>query len=112
MTGHNPTDRSKLGTKRHILTDKKGIPLSVIITSANTHMMSLAIETVDSMVIKRQSSSKPKHKQKQNLCVDKAYHSKEIEQEIVKRGYIPHIYDTEEKRKEYFIENIQQEDGL
>jgi hypothetical protein len=40
MTGHNPTiDRSKLGgTKRHILTtDKKGIPLSVIIPSANTH---------------------------------------------------------------------------
>ena len=28
MTGNNPTDRSKLGTKRHILTDKKGIPLS------------------------------------------------------------------------------------
>ncbi len=26
MTGKNPTDRSKLGTKRHILTDKKGIP--------------------------------------------------------------------------------------
>ncbi len=41
MTGHNPTDRSKLGTKRHILTDKKGIPLSAIITSANTPMMSL-----------------------------------------------------------------------
>ena len=36
MTGHNPTDRSKLGTKRHILTDKDGIPLSAIITSANT----------------------------------------------------------------------------
>ena len=30
MTGHNPTDRSKLGTKRHILTDKDGIPLSAI----------------------------------------------------------------------------------
>jgi hypothetical protein len=43
MTGHNPTiDRSKLGTKRHILTDKKGIPLSaIVITSANTPMMSL-----------------------------------------------------------------------
>ena len=27
--GHNPTaDRSKLGTKRHILTDKNGVPLS------------------------------------------------------------------------------------
>ena len=36
--GSNPTDRSKIGTKRHVLTDKKGIPLSVIITSANTHI--------------------------------------------------------------------------
>ena len=64
MTGHNPTDRSKLGTKRHILTDKKGILLSVIITSANTHDVTVAIETVDSMVLKRSSLSKLKHKQK------------------------------------------------
>ena len=53
MTGHNPTDRSKLGSKRHILTDKYGIPLSVIITSANTHDVTVAIDTVDSMVLKR-----------------------------------------------------------
>jgi hypothetical protein len=40
MTGNNPTaDRSKLGTKRHILTDKKGIPLSIVISSANTLMI-------------------------------------------------------------------------
>jgi hypothetical protein len=26
MTGNSPTDRSKLGTKRHILTDKKEYP--------------------------------------------------------------------------------------
>ena len=35
MTGNNPTDRSKLGIKRHILTDKKGIPLSAVISSAS-----------------------------------------------------------------------------
>jgi IS5 family transposase len=47
MTGHNPTDRSKLGTKRHILTtDKDGIPLSAIITSANTHDVTVAIDTI------------------------------------------------------------------
>ena len=39
MTGPNPTDRGKLGTKRHLLTDKNGIPLSVVITAANTHDM-------------------------------------------------------------------------
>ena len=37
MTGPNPTDRGKLGTKRHVLTDGQGIPLSVVITAANTH---------------------------------------------------------------------------
>ena len=45
MTGHNPTDRSELGrTKRHILTDKNGIPLSVVISSANTHDIKLATD--------------------------------------------------------------------
>ena len=40
--GNNPTDRSKLGqAKRHILTDKKGIPISVVISSANTHDIKL-----------------------------------------------------------------------
>ena len=57
MTGHNPTDRGKLGTKRHILTDKNGIPFSTVITSANTHDVTIAIDTVDSIIIKRPSSS-------------------------------------------------------
>ena len=30
LTGPNPTDRGKLGTKRHVLTDKKGVPLSML----------------------------------------------------------------------------------
>jgi len=103
MTGHNPTDRSKLGTKRHILTDKEGIPLSTIITSANTHDVTVAIDTVDSMVIKRPFSksttqNRNKKKRKQNLCLNKAYHSKEVEQEIIKRGYIPHIRHRREEQ--------------
>jgi Transposase DDE domain len=104
MTGHNPTDRSKLGTKRHILTDND-IPLSTIITSANTHDVTVAIDTVDNMVIKRQSSSLPtttvrNNKKKQNLCLDKAYHSKEVEREIIKRGYNPHIISKKVSCKE------------
>ena len=57
MTGNNPTDRSKLGTKRHILTDKKGIPLSAVISPANTHDIKLVTDVVDCIVIKRPSSS-------------------------------------------------------
>ena len=108
MTGHNPTDRSKLGSKRHILTDKDGIPLSTFITSANTHDVTVATNTIDNIVIKRPSS---KSKHKQNLCLDKAYHSKEVEQEI--KGDTFHIYATEEKEKKsnYCRKSILQEDG-
>ena len=53
MTGHNPTDRSKLGTKRHILTDKQGIPLSAVISSANTHDIKLVTDVIDNVVIRR-----------------------------------------------------------
>jgi transposase len=35
--GPNPTDRGKPGTKRHLLTDRQGIPLTVILTGANVH---------------------------------------------------------------------------
>ena len=53
--GSNPTDRSKLGTKRHILTDKEGIPISVVISSASTHDVKLVIDVwgVDNAVIKK-----------------------------------------------------------
>ena len=88
MTGHNPTDRSKLGSKRHILTDKYGIPLSVIITSANTHDVTVAIDTVDSIGTQKTHLIHNKiriRKREQNLCLDKAYHSKEVEQEIFNR---------------------------
>jgi putative transposase len=104
MTGHNPTDRSKLGSKRHILVDKEGIPLSTFITSANTYDATVAIDTVDSMVIKRRQSYKLINRNKrknQNLCLDKAYHSKEVEQEIIKRGYIPHIRHKREEEKQF-----------
>ncbi len=54
MTGNNPVDRSKLGTKRHILTDKNGIPLSAVISPASTHDIKLVMDVVDNSVIKQQ----------------------------------------------------------
>jgi len=102
MTGHNPVDRSKLGTKRHILTDKNGIPISVVISSATTHDIKLVTDVVDNAVIKRPSSYKTKktgrgRRKNQHLCLDKAYNSKQEEQELIKRGYVLHI-PTKRKR--------------
>ncbi|HEV8051464.1 MAG TPA: transposase, partial [Parachlamydiaceae bacterium] len=97
MTGNNPTDRSKLGTKRHILTDAKGIPLSAVISSASTHDIKLVTDVVDNTIIKRSSSSSTKRslsgkrKLQQHLCLDKACNSKTAKQEIIRRGYVPHL---------------------
>jgi hypothetical protein len=94
-----PIDRSKLGTKRHILNDKKGIPLSDVVSSASTHDIKLVTEVVDKVIIKRPKSlSKSKLKSRrrprrrlQHLCLDKGYKSTEKEQELIKRGYVLHI---------------------
>ena len=95
MTGCNPTDRSKLGTKRHILTDKNGIPLSVVISSASTHDIKLVTDVIDNVVVKRSSPStkcnSSRKRRLQHLCLDKAYNSKTVKQAIIKRGYVPHI---------------------
>jgi len=57
MTGSNPTDRSKLGTKRHILTDKQGIPLSAVISSANSHDVKAVIDVIDNAIVIKQPMS-------------------------------------------------------
>jgi putative transposase len=36
-TGRNPTDRGKIGTKRHILFDGRGVPLALAVSGANRH---------------------------------------------------------------------------
>ncbi|MEJ7641554.1 MAG: IS5 family transposase [Candidatus Nitrosocosmicus sp.] len=95
MTGNNPVDRrSKLGTKRHILTDKEGIPLSVILSPASTHDIKMVTEVVGYSAIKRPvslSKTKNGRDRKQHLCLDKAYNSKTAKQEIISRGYVPHL---------------------
>ena len=103
MTGNNPTaDRSKLGTKRHILTDKQGIPLSAVISSASTHDIKLVTDVIDNAVI-RLSSSKYRNgrrriRRQPHLCLDKGYNSEHEEQELIKRGYVLHIPIKKKKK--------------
>ncbi|MDQ6723039.1 MAG: hypothetical protein M3Z01_02070, partial [Thermoproteota archaeon] len=57
--GSNPTaDRSKLGTKRYILTDKNSISLSTaaVITSTSTPDVIVVTKVIDNIVVKRPAS--------------------------------------------------------
>jgi putative transposase len=52
-TGPSPVDRAKSGTKRSVLTDRRGAPLAVVVTGANTPDKTVALETVDGIGVPR-----------------------------------------------------------
>lgn len=86
-TGPNPTDRGKLGTKRHILGDERGAPLSAAISGANRNDMKVADAVVDGIVVERPT---PTPDQPQQLCRDKAFDFPETRQAAEARGYVVH----------------------
>jgi hydroxypyruvate isomerase len=93
MTGPNPTDRGKLGTKRHVLTYGQGIPLSIVITAANTHDMKAAINTLDNIVVKRPSYKMCKTKQNSVLIKDMTFRRLRM---VLSRQDTYHISNIEE----------------
>ncbi|MBD5154954.1 MAG: transposase, partial [Oscillibacter sp.] len=56
----------KMGTKRSVLTDEKGLPLSVVLSGANTHDIKLLEATLDKIVIPRPTVCE---QHPQNLCL-------------------------------------------
>jgi len=48
-TGKNPTDRRKLGSKHHIVTDAQGIPSALTITGSNVHDVKELPHVVDAI---------------------------------------------------------------
>jgi len=86
-TGKNPTDRGKLGTKRHVLSDGRGVPLSLTITGANVHDVKQALPTIDAVVLRGpRGPRRPEH-----CCLDKGYDATFIEEELRRRRIVPHI---------------------
>ena len=95
-TGANPTDRGKCGTKRSLLTDGAGIPLALVVDGANRHDIGLLSATIDGLVISR---PEPTPEQPQHLCLDAAYDSTPVYQELVARHYQPHVRSRGEEKR-------------
>lgn len=53
-TGMSPVDRRKLGTKKAVLTDKNGIPLSISVMAGNTHDSKAIMHTLCNQVYSRE----------------------------------------------------------
>jgi hypothetical protein len=77
MTGRNPVDRSKAGSKIRVLADRHGIPLSVAVSGANTRDCQALKPLV--MAIPAIRSRRGRRRRKlDKLHADKAYDSREL----------------------------------
>lgn len=97
LTGPNPTDRGKPGTKYHLLTDRNGLPLHVLASAANTHDSKLfepLLETNPAVRGRRGRPGRPRRRP-EKLHADKGYdyprcrrylHRRGIKVRIARRG--------------------------
>jgi putative transposase len=86
-TGPNPTDRGKAGTKKSLLVEADGGPLSVVLDGANRHDCKLLEDTINAVVIERPEPEDVE----QHLCLDKGYDNPSGEDAAEEAGYITHI---------------------
>ena len=72
-TGPNPTDKGKPGSKRHIVSDRGGVPLAVVLSAANVHdskVMEEAVDAIEPIKRPRGCPGRPRKRPKKKLHAD------------------------------------------
>jgi transposase len=87
-TGPNPTDRGKEGSKHHLLTDAKGVPLANSLTAANRNDVTELIPLVDAIPPVRGKRGRPRRRPAL-LYGDRAYDSHRHRMLLWARGIAP-----------------------
>jgi transposase len=93
LTGPNPVDRGKPGSKYHLLVDRRGIPLAVGLSAANTHDSMLLEAMVDAVLPVKGPRGRPGRARKRpaKLHCDKGYDFPRCRQALRRRGITPRI---------------------
>jgi transposase len=87
-TGPNPTDKGKPGSKRHVVSDRGGIPLAVILTAANVHdskVLEEAVDAIEPIKRPRGGPGRPRKRPKK-LHADKGYDFPRCRKALRRRG--------------------------
>jgi transposase len=90
LTGKNPTDRAKKGTKRHLLVDGNGTPLAVRITGANRNESLEAMPLLDDVPPIRQPRGGRRRRPKA-LYGDRQYGTPRNREGLKKRRIEDHL---------------------
>jgi transposase len=87
-TGPNPTDRSKSGSKHHVMTDANGIPLAATTTAANVNEVTQVFQVLTGMPPVGGKPG-PKRRRPQRLQGDRGYDSEPVRRLLRWLGITP-----------------------
>jgi transposase len=90
LTGPNPVDRGKNGSKIHVLTDADGLPLVIGLSAANVHDSQLLCPLVAGIPAIR-SRRGPRRRKPVKLRADKGYDYEHLRAWLRERGITPRI---------------------
>jgi putative transposase len=93
-TGPSPVDGGKLGTKRSVLVDGRGVPLAVVLDGANRHDSKMLGDTLDARVADWPKGCTP------NCCLDKGYDGEPSRQAVIDSGMEPHIVSRGDEKRD------------
>jgi len=89
-TGPNPTDRRKLGSKHHVVTDANGVPLQVQLSGANRHDIMHLLPLIANIPEVKGKPGHPKSKP-DSVYADRAYDSQDARDLLVWLGIEPFL---------------------
>jgi transposase len=91
LTGPNPTDRGKNGSKYHLLVDAAGLPLAALVSAANRHDSLFVAPVLDRIAgVKGAGRGRPRRRPAK-LHADKGYDHRRVRRYLAARGITARI---------------------
>jgi len=84
------TDRGKAGSKHHLLVDRRGLPLAVLLSAANVHDMRKALPLIDAIATIKGPRGRPRRRPAKGHG-DKGYDYAKLRRALRQRHIVPRI---------------------
>lgn len=90
LTGPSPVDRARAGSKHHVLTDARGLPLALTLTGGNRNDVTQLLPLIDGVKPVSGKVGRPRKRPKV-LLADRGYDHDKYRREVRARGIKPVI---------------------
>ena len=90
LTGPSPVDRGRVGSKHHLITDARGVPLKVVLTGGQRNDVTQLLVLLDGVGPVRGKRGRPRQRA-ERLLADRGYDHDKYRRALRSRGVKPQI---------------------